>query len=88
MSGWCRWCVMAGLWLMWASPASAQDLDPRAYAHVPVGATFLVWGIGVSEGGIVSDPTLPITNLQATVLTPSLGAGRSFGLFGGNPFVC
>lgn len=82
MSGWCRWCVVAGLCLMSASPASAQDLDPRAYAHVPVDATFLVWGFGVSEGGIVSDPTLPVANLQATVLTPSLGAGRSFGLFG------
>lgn len=82
MSGWCRWCVVAGLCLMSASPASAQDLDPRAYAHVPVDATFLVWGFGVSEGGIVSDPTLPVTNLQATVLTPSIGAGRSFNLFG------
>jgi len=82
MSAWCRWCLAAGLCLTLASPASAQDLDPRAYAHVPVDATFLVWGFGVSEGGIVSEPTLPVSNVQATVLTPSIGFGRSFNLFG------
>jgi len=65
-----------------AGSARAQDLDPRAYAHVPVDATFLVWGLGVSEGGVVSDPTLPLTDVQATVLTPSVGVGHSFGLFG------
>jgi hypothetical protein len=67
---------------MLASPARAQDLDPRAYAHVPVDATFLVWGFGVSEGGIVTDPTLAVTDVQATVLSPSLGVGRAFRLFG------
>jgi hypothetical protein len=82
MLGWCGQCVVAGLCLTLASPASAQDLDPRAYAHVPIDATFLVWGFGVSEGGIVTDPTLAVTNVQATVLTPSLGVGRSFNLSG------
>ena len=65
-----------------AWPASAQDLDPRAYVHVPVNGTFLVWGLGLSHGGVVSDPTAPITDLEATVTTPSLGVARSFSLFG------
>jgi hypothetical protein len=30
----------------------------------------------------VTDPTLPVTDLQATVLTPSVGVGRSFSLLG------
>jgi outer membrane putative beta-barrel porin/alpha-amylase len=77
-----RVCAATGLWLVLASPAGAQDLDPRAYVHVPVGSTFLVSGLGVSEGGVVSDPTLPITDIQATVVTPSLGAGHAFSLFG------
>jgi hypothetical protein len=68
--------------LLVAAPASAQDLDPRAYAHVPVNGTFLVWGFAVSHGGVVSDPTLPVTDLNATVETPSIGVGRSFDLFG------
>jgi hypothetical protein len=79
--GW-RLCSGAGLWLMLASPVWAQDLDPRAYVHVPVNGTFLVWGLGLSTGGIVTDPTLLVTDVDATVVTPSVGAGRSFGLFG------
>ena len=30
--------------LLLAAPLCAQDLDPRAYAHVPVNGTFLVTG--------------------------------------------
>jgi hypothetical protein len=68
--------------LLLAAPLSAQDLDPRAYANVPVNATFLVTGFAVSHGGIVSDPALPVTDINATVETPSLGVARSFSLFG------
>jgi hypothetical protein len=79
---WRRVCSGAGLWLVLASPAWGQDLDPRAYVHVPVNGTFLVWGLGVSDGAVVTDPTLLVSNVDATVVTPSLGVGRSFGLFG------
>jgi hypothetical protein len=70
------------LLLLLAASASAQDLDPRAYAHVPVSGTFLVAGFSVSHGGVVTDPTLPVTDIDATVETPSLGLARSFSLFG------
>ena len=70
------------LLLVVAAPLSAQDLDPRAYAHVPVNGTFLIWGFAVSHGGVVSDPTLPVTDINATVETPSIGVGRSFDMFG------
>jgi len=72
----------AGLCLVLASPAWSQDLDPRAYVHVPVDGTFLMVGLSVSEGGIVTDPTLVVQDVQASVLTPLIGAGRSFGLLG------
>jgi len=39
--------------LLLAAPLSAQDLDPRAYAHVPVNGTFLVTGFSVSHGAVV-----------------------------------
>ena len=68
--------------LLFAGSLSAQDLDPRAYAHVPIDGTFLVWGFALSHGGVVTDPTLPVTDIDATVETPSLGIARSFGLFG------
>jgi hypothetical protein len=70
------------LLLVVSAPLSAQDLDPRAYAHVPVNGTFLIWGFAVSHGGVVSDPTLPVTDINATVETPSIGVGRSFDMFG------
>ncbi len=65
-----------------AGPLKAQDLDPRAYAHVPINARFLVAGFAVSQGGVLTDPTLPIKDLQATIETPSLGVGGSFNLLG------
>jgi hypothetical protein len=68
--------------LLFSSPLPAQDLDPRAYANLPVNATFLVSGFALSRGGVVSDPTLPVTDIDATVETPSLGIGHSFSLFG------
>jgi hypothetical protein len=52
--------------LLATAPLSAQDLDPRAYARVPVDATFLVAGFSVSHGGVVSDPTLPGTDIDTT----------------------
>jgi hypothetical protein len=69
------------LWLL-AVPLSAQDLDPRAYARVPVNGTFLSAGFSLSHGGVVTDATLPLTNIRATVETPSLGIARSFNVFG------
>jgi hypothetical protein len=77
-------CAAAGglCLLLLAAPLSAQDLDPRAYARAPVNGTFLSIGFGVSHGGVVSDPTLPVTDINATVETPSIGIGRTFSLFG------
>lgn len=75
-------CAGVGLCLVLAAPAWAQDLDPRAYVHVPVDGTFLMLGFGASEGGIVTDPTLAVTEVQASVVTASVGAGRSFALLG------
>jgi len=68
--------------LFFAAPLSAQDLDPRAYARAPVNGTFLSIGFAVAHGGVVSDPTLPVTDINATVETPSIGVGRTFSLFG------
>jgi hypothetical protein len=73
--------VGAGMLLV-AAPLAAQDLDPRSYAHVPVNGTFLITGFSLSHGGVVTDPTVPVTDISATVETPSLGVARSFSLFG------
>jgi len=71
------------IWLLlFGAAASAQDLDPRAYARVPVGATFAIAGFSFSHGSVLTDPTLPVQNVRADIETPSVGVSRSFGLFG------
>jgi Putative MetA-pathway of phenol degradation len=68
--------------LLVATSAVAQDLDPRAYAKVPVGFTVAIAGLSFSSGGVLTDPTLAVENVHADVSTPSVGVAESFSLFG------
>ena len=68
--------------LLFMTAAPAQDLDPRAYARVPVDMTFTVAGFSYSHGGVLTDESSPIQDLRAAVETPSLSIGRTFSLFG------
>jgi hypothetical protein len=61
---------------------SSQDLDPRAYARVPVDATVLIAGFNYSYGDILTDPVLVIKELDANVASPIIGIARTFSLFG------
>lgn len=75
--------VCACLWILTLSRvARGQDLEPRAYSPSPTGANFLLIGFGNTSGPVLSDPTLPITDVHATLYSPTLGLGRTFGLFG------
>ena len=65
-----------------ARPADAQDLEPKAYSASPVGAAFLVVGLGRSTGSVVTDPTLPITDVEAKINGVPVAAGYTFGMFG------
>lgn len=71
----------AGIFLSGAC-ACAQDLEPRAYSSSPVGTSFAGVGIGRSSGDISFDPTIPVTNVTATIYAPVLGLGRTFGILG------
>lgn len=62
--------------------ACAQDLEPRAYSASPVGTNFVVFVFGRSTGDVLLDPTLPVTDVKATLNIPAVGYGRTFGLFG------
>jgi hypothetical protein len=65
-----------------APPADAQDLEPKAYSASPVGAAFLVVGLGRSSGSVLTDPTLPVTDIDAKINGMLPAAGYTFGLFG------
>lgn len=63
-----------------ARAAAAQELEPRAYSPSPVGTSFLVVSGTRSTGGVFTDPSLPITDVEATVDVLGLGFGHAFGV--------
>jgi hypothetical protein len=77
-----RLFITAAFSVILATTAVAQDLDPRAYSHVPVDMTFVVGGGVFSSGAILTDPTLPLEEFEATIWSATAGVGRTFDLFG------
>src|SRR4051812_10888385 len=77
------WLIQAaGLVLFTCAPLAAQEMEPKAYSASPVGATFLVGSVARSGGSVVFDPTIPITDVDATINAAFLGVGTTLGLFG------
>jgi hypothetical protein len=62
--------------------ASGQELEPRAYSPAPVGINVLLASYGRTEGGVVFDPSLPFSDVDASLNAPALSYARSFGVFG------
>jgi len=71
----------AGL-LLSVATASAQELEPRTYSPSPVGTNFVVFSYAYLTGNVLTDPSLPVTNVQARINTFSLGYEHTFGLAG------
>ncbi len=51
----------------------AQELEPRAYVNTPIGLNFVALGYQYSEGALVFDPALPVTDANARVNMAFLG---------------
>ena len=62
--------------------AGAQEMEPRALSPAPVGTSFVLVGVGTSNGAFVLDPSQPVENLDADIRFAVVGAGYTFGLFG------
>jgi hypothetical protein len=67
---------------LWSHVASAQDLEPRAYSASPIKTTFAVAAVGRSSGGVVTDPSLPLDDVHATLGVFTAGVGHTFDLAG------
>ncbi len=76
--------VALAVTMLAALPAAicAQDLEPRAYANTPVGMNFLILGYGYSQGGVATDPTLPLKNADLHIHSSLLAYAHSFSLLG------
>ncbi len=64
------------------SPLRAQSLEPRSYSNAPLGTSFLISGIVVTEGGLSIDPTLPLTDPKLETWSGVLGYARFINLWG------
>jgi hypothetical protein len=62
------------------SVARAQEMEPRAYSPAPVGTNFFAVIAGDTRGGVLFDPTIPITDASAGLRLVTLGYGRTFAL--------
>lgn len=62
--------------------ASAQDMEPRTYANTPVGLNFLIAGYARTEGGVATDPALPIDNTRIELNSGVLAYARAIDVYG------
>ena len=60
----------------------AQELEPRAYSNAPIGFNFLITGYAHSQGGLSTDPSLPVDDANLQIDTGILAYVRSLDLWG------
>jgi hypothetical protein len=65
-----------------ADAALSQELEPRAYSPAPVGTNFALLAIGRSTGEVLTDPSVPIQDVEARLNAGVAGYGRTFGILG------
>ena len=78
-----RFAALLSLSVCWVGTCCrAQEIEPRAYSPSPSGVNFLVLVAGRSEGGVLTDPSLPVTDVEAKIGALGFGYGRTFAMFG------
>jgi hypothetical protein len=63
-------------------PASAAEIEPRAYSNAPVGMNFLITGYVYTEGGLSTDPASPLQDAELTINTALVAYARALDLWG------
>jgi hypothetical protein len=77
----CVWCLC--VFSIWALPilCLAQDLEPRRWSHLPMGANFAGVGYAYTKADISFDPVLRIENGKMELHTWAAKYIRTFELF-------
>ena len=73
--------------LLMVGPAAAQELEPRAYSPSPSGTTFFAVSAMRSSGDVLTDPSAPLTDVEAEVGILGLAVGHVFSLIGKSAMV-
>ena len=66
--------------VVYAAGAGAQELEPRAYSPAPVGVNFFLLAGARSSGEVLTDPSVPIQDVEAKLNAGVTGYGRTFGI--------
>jgi len=74
-------CILIVLWSCMAL-VQAQELEPRAYSAAPVGTNFILASYSLLTGDVLTDPSLPITDVESRFNAVGAGYSRVFDLFG------
>lgn len=62
--------------------ASAQSIEPRAYANAPVGVNFLIAGYAQTRGGLSFDPSAPLSDAHLNSYNGVFAYARVLDLWG------
>ncbi len=65
-----------------AAPAMAQELEPRLFQNLPVGANIATLALGYSRGNVLFDSTLPIEDANAKLFIAALAYVRALNVGG------
>jgi outer membrane putative beta-barrel porin/alpha-amylase len=63
-----------------ASEAWSQELEPRAYSPAPTGVNFALFAGTRSSGEVLTDPSLPVENVEATIDAGVAAYGHTFAI--------
>jgi len=74
------WCI--GLLVLLGQPVLAQEVEPRRWSHLPVGANFAGVAYAYTDTDISLDPVLQIENASAEIQTAALSYVRALDVFG------
>ncbi len=78
-----RWVAPAACALaLVSSPAHAQDLEPRTYFNAPIGLNFLIAGYVHTQGALLFDTALDLTDANLRTSNAVLAYARVFELGG------
>ncbi len=65
-----------------ATPVLGQSLDPRSYVNTPVGMQFVLGAYAYSDGNVLFDASLPLTDATLSVQGPLAGYAQALNLWG------
>jgi len=73
-------CALAAGLIASAAPGSGQELEARSYSAAPIDTNFALGTYSNSKGNVSLDPSLPLSDVRATVNAVGVGYIHTFRL--------